>query len=100
MIGITIASLWRPAFHRSTAMLAISKKPMAKELSLSHGPPMIAVLRQSSPSDETRESIPGVIDPACPGGVAGLHHISPGRNPPATPPSRPPPPPPPTPAPR
>src|SRR5260370_351639 len=35
MIGITIASLRRPAFHRSTAMLAISKKPLAKDPALS-----------------------------------------------------------------
>jgi hypothetical protein len=43
MIGSTVASLRRPAFHRSTAAFATPKKPYAKELSLSQGPPMIAV---------------------------------------------------------
>jgi hypothetical protein len=49
-------------------MSAILKKPVAKETSLSHGPPMIAVLRQSPPYplDEPRQPMPEVIEPACP----------------------------------
>src|SRR6266700_4008095 len=68
MIGITIASLRCPAFHRSTAASASSKNPKAREPSLSHGPPMIAMLRQSPPlvPAETRESMSGVTRSACP----------------------------------
>jgi hypothetical protein len=47
--------------------------------SLSHGPPITAVLRQSplSASDGTTEPMPCVTAPSMPDDVAGLHHISP-----------------------